>query len=622
MLDSSVRFPACICGVLLRGLIVLGLVGSSAAWAEVRTLYELDLSERQAQVLGVRAAFEEVEGESLTVHLPVWRTGLYRVLDPVGTVSEVRVCDGEGKALDFAQTAKSTWTIQRGSADPGTVVFEYLVYARSLEDRTRDVSSDHVFVNPGLVLVYADSHRDAPVEVSADLPDDWRIASGMDSPGPGRLAAPTYDRLVDSPFELGTFDLVSFEAAGALIQFAIYGTWDGDAQRLEKDVGAIIEAAAAVYGDMPTDRYVFITHSAPGLGGGTEYYNSTVVHTSPDRFWDEEGYADFLGLLAHEFFHLWNVKRFRPAAIARYDYLRENYTDLLWVAEGLTSYYDNLLLARSGVISVEDYRERLAENIDAVVDRPGYGRDSLAHASFEAWTKGYHRGADRGPDKANRTVSFYAQGGLLGLVLDLELRAATGGAHGLDDVMRALYTGFPLDSDGYTYADVHNRVAAFGGEALADRLDGWVLGTELLPVADALATVGWTLGREGDADEEDDRDPEPTLGVRTVADSGGHKVRYVRLDGPAWKAGLNVDDVLIALDDTQLGAELETVLERHEPGDEVRVAFFREGRLRSLPVRLEEALRDHEVRAAESDDAGITERRRAWLGGHDDEDES
>jgi predicted metalloprotease with PDZ domain len=344
------------------------------------------------------------------------------------------------------------------------------------------------------------------------------------------------------------------------------------------------------------------------------------VHTSPDRFWDEEGYADFLGLLAHEFFHLWNVKRFRPAAIARYDYLRENYTDLLWVAEGLTSYYDNLLLARSGVISIEDYRKRLAENIDAVVDRPGYGRDSLAHASFEAWTKGYHRGADRGPDKANRTVSFYAQGGLLGLVLDLELRAATDGARSLDDVMRALYADFPLDSKGYTYVDVRDRVAAYGGDALADRLDGWVLGTELLPVADALATVGWTLGREGD--DEDDKNLQASLGVRTVAEGGGHRIRYVRLDGPAWQAGLNVDDVLIALDDTQPGDGLESLLERYAPGDEVRVAFFREGRLRSLPVRLEEALRDHEVRSAETGVEGLTERRRAWLGGHDDEPES
>jgi predicted metalloprotease with PDZ domain len=577
------------------------------------TRYELDLSERSAQVLGVRAHFDDVTGERLQVHLPVWRTGLYRVIDPVGTVSEVRVSDADGTTLDFRQTAKSTWEITRPTADSGTVVFEYIVYARSLEDRTRDVNSEHVFINPGLVLVYAESHRDSPIEVSADLPEGWRAASGMDSPAPGRLVAPTYDRLVDSPFELGSFDLVEFEAAGALIQFAIYGEWDRNAERLEKDVGAIIKAAAAVFGDMPTDRYVFLTHSAPGLGGGTEYYNSTVVHTKPERFWDEDGYADFLGLLAHEFFHLWNVKRFRPAGIARYDYLQENYTDLLWVAEGLTSYYDNLLLARSGVISVEDYRERVAENVDAVVDRPGYRRDSLAHASFEAWTKGYHQGSDRRADKQNRTVSFYAQGGLLGLVLDIRIRANSEGENSLDDVMRSLYEDYPLDSDGYRYEDIRERVARFGGDALAAELDGWVLGTEALPVAEVLATVGWSLTRD-----DEDEDPEPTLGVSTRDGHGGREITYVRLDGPAWRAGLNVDDVLIAVDAAQIVGDLDEILKRHGVGDSVEVTFFREGRLRTTSVTLDPALRDHEVEPLDNADETVVARRRDWLGGHEE----
>jgi len=613
-LRSAVFFTVCLC---------LG-----AAWpasADVQTRYELDLSERQAQVLGVRVSFEDVEGDTLQVHLPVWRTGLYRVLDPVGTVSEVTVRDGKGAALPFRQTAKSTWEVTRSDAARGTVVFEYLVYARSLEDRTRDVSSDHVFINPGLVLVYADSHRDAPIEVRADLPEGWRAASGMESPAPGLLVAPTYDRLVDSPFELGTFDLVSFEAAGARIEFAIYGIWDGNAGRLEKDVGAIIEAAAEIYGDMPTDRYVFLTHSAPGLGGGTEYYNSTVVHTDPSRFWDEDAYENFLGLLAHEFFHLWNVKRFRPADIARYDYLQENYTDLLWVAEGITSYYDNLLLARSGVISVEDYRVRLADNVDSVVDRPGYGRDSLAHASFEAWTKGYHRGSDRAPDKPNRTISFYSQGGLLGLVLDLEIRSRTGGERSLDDVMRSLYEDFPLGSSGYTYEDFRERVQRFGGETLAEGLDGWVLGTEPLPVGEALAKMGWALGREGEPDEGDaddtQEDVEATLGLSAVSGDGGQRVRYVRLDGPAWRAGLNVDDVLLALNGIRIGDDLEGLLERHQPGKEVEVAFFREGRLRRVTARLDEALRDHVVEPQDESDEATVALRRAWLGGHDDDED-
>ena len=604
--------------MIRRSMILAALLTAflaEPAAAEPRTHYALDLSERHTQVLGVTVRFEDVETDRLRVHLPVWRTGLYRLLDTVGTVSEVSVRDPSGQALPFEQTAKSTWEITRPDAMPGTVIFQYRVYAASLNDRTRDVDADHAFINPGLVLVYEESLRDAPIEITTRLPEDWRIATGLESPAYGRLVAPDYDRLVDSPIEMGTFDLVAFEAAGAVIQFAITGDWDGDAERLEADVRPIVETAARIYGDMPTDRYVFITHSAPGLGGGTEYYNSTVVHTEPERFWDEEGYENFLSLLAHEFFHLWNVKRFRPAGIARYDYLQENYTDLLWVAEGLTSYYDELLLARSGVISVEDYRERLGDNVDAVVDRPGYGRDSLAQASFEAWTKGYHQGADRGPDKANSSISFYAQGGLLGLVLDLEIRGRTGGAHSLDDVMRSLYEDFPLGSDGYTYADVRDRVELVGGGSLAEALDGWVLGTERLPIARALRNVGWTLERE-----EAEDDPVPTLGLRSRSADGGQRVRFVRRDGPAWRAGVNVDDVLLAVNGVRIGDDLDTLLERHAPGEPVALTLFRHGRLRTLEAVLGEALRDHEVEPGDDDDPFVAALRSDWLGGHQEDD--
>jgi predicted metalloprotease with PDZ domain len=598
---------------LLALLVALTVAGPArAAVAEPATVYRLDLSERRAQVLQVSAEFEGVIGRTLDVHLPIWRTGLYRRLDPVGTVSEFRAEAADGTALEVVQTAGSSWRVRRPDGAPGAVTVRYLVDALSLEDRTRDVDADHAFVNPGPVLVYADGYRDRPIEVRVDLPPAWRAATGLAQPEPGVLVAPDYDRLVDSPIELGTFDTVSLEAEGATVELAIHGTWDGDAARLAEDVRAIVDACTDVYGDLPVDRYVFLTHSAPGLGGGTEYWNSTVVHTEPEAFWDPDEYEDFLALLTHEFFHTWNVKRFRPAGIARYDYRAENYTELLWVAEGLTSYYDEMLLARAGLIDEDAYRERLAHNTDAVLDRPGYGRQSLARASFEAWTKGYHPGPDRTPIKANRTVSFYAQGGLLGLVLDLEIRAASANARSLDDVMRSLYRDFPLGSAGYTYADVRARVARAGGAELGERLDGWVLGTEPLPVAEALARVGWTLQRE--RRDPDDGDPAVTLGVATADGDGGQRVRRVDLDGPAWRAGLNVGDVLIALDGERLGDDPDPVLVRHAPGDTVTIAYFRDGRLREAALTLGTARADHELVPDPDAPDAARELRRGWLG--------
>ena len=601
--------------LLLLALVLMGLSLSASA----ETAYRVDLSERDVQQVTIEARFQDVEGDTLDFHLPVWRSGLYLIIDPVGTMSGIEVTDGSGSALPFNQTAKSSWRVQRPNSAAGDVVVRYRIYADSLGDRTRHVDSEHAFLNPAAVFIYADGFREEPIEVSMDLPAGWQAASGMEQPDAGRFVAPHYDRLVDSPIEAGTFDLITFEAAGMTIDYLIEGTWDGDEERLAHDIGAIVEASAKVFESaergLPTDRYLFLLNSGPGLGGGTEYYNSTVVHTDPRAFWDEDRWKRFLGLMAHEFFHTWNVKRFRPAAIDTYDYLDVNYTELLWVAEGLTSYYDEILPVRAGLVSVSDYRDQLANTIGGVVDNPGYGQDTLARASFEAWTKGYHRGADRAADKSNRTVSFYSQGGLLGLVLDLEIRRASNGERSLDTVMSALYDDFPLGNGGFTYGDFRDRLSAAGGGDLGERLDGWVYGTEPLPVAEALESIGWVLGREDISD-----DPvQVSLGLSLRGTPP--VVRYARLDGAGWRAGVNAGDELLALGGNRIGGSLDSLLRRHVPGEEVELALFRDGALKTLSLTLDPVLADHEINVDEDAEERARELRRDWLGGYDEDDE-
>ncbi len=600
-------------------ILSMGCGGLSQSLAANETQYLLDFSERQAQQVNIEARFTEVSGATLDFHLPVWRTGLYLVMDFVGTMSGIEVMDGMGNALPFTQTAKSSWRVQRPDTSVGDVVVRYRLYADSLSDRTRHVDAEHAFLNPAAVFIYADDFRDEPVAVTLSLPEDWRTQSGMEQPEPGHFIAPNYDRLVDSPIEAGTFDLVSFEAGGMTIDFLIHGIWDEDEERLVKDISAIVEAAVEVFATasrpLPTDRYLFMLYSGAGLGGGTEYYNSTVVHTDPQAFWDEERWQGFLGLMAHEFFHTWNVKRFRPASIDRYDYQNVNYTELLWVAEGLTSYYDQLLPVRAGLVPVEDYREQLAESIGGVTDNPGYGQDTLARASFEAWTKGFHRGADRAADKANRTVSFYSQGGMLGLVLDLEIRRISEGDRSLDTVMAVLYDDFPLGGGGFTYEDFRERLAAAGDENLAARLDGWVYGTEPLPLAQALDSVGWVLERE-------DISEDPVQVSLGVSVSGNPPVvNAPRLNGAAWRAGVNAGDELLALDGVRIGSGLNTLLRRYEPNDSVELAFFRDGTLKSLTLTLDPALADYEITVNEDAARRVNEQRKEWLGGYDEEDE-
>lgn len=609
------------CRGLTAALVLIqtvALTSISLSATAQETTYRVDLDERAVQQVTIEARFHDVSGDTLDFHLPVWRSGLYLVLDFVGTMSGLEVSDSRGRSLPFEQTAKSSWRVQKSDSRSSDVIVRYRLYADSLTDRTRHVNADHAFLNPAAVFIYADGFRDAPVEVDIDLPQGWRAASGMEQPNSGRFVAPHYDRLVDSPIEAGTFDLVSFEAAGMTIDFLIDGTWDGDEERLSNDISAIVEASAEVFASaqrpLPTDRYLFLLHSGPGLGGGTEYYNSTVVHTDPRSFWDDDRWQSFLGLMAHEFFHTWNVKRFRPATIDRYDYQNINYTELLWVAEGLTSYYDQLLPVRAGLTTVAEYRAQLAETIGGVVDNPGYSQDTLARASLEAWTKGYHRGADRAADKPNRTVSFYSQGGLLGLVLDLEIRRTSDGARSLDTVMSALYTDFPLGGGGFTYADFRTRLAAAGGDSLAAQLDGWVYDTQALPLAEALDSVGWVLGRE-DTEEEL---VQVSLDVSLRGDPP--VVRFPRLNGAAWQAGVNAGDELLAIDGTRIGSGLQNLLRRYAPGDEVELTLFRDSVLKTLDVTLAPIRADHEITVKEEANANTKQLRKDWLGGFDEEE--
>jgi len=583
---------------LLGALSVLGIAAMARADSPAST-FEVDLSQRASQIAWIEGRFEGLTpGAPLALSFPVWRTGLYRVIDPAGTVSQLTFEDGEGLALTLKRSGTSRW---EGTVPPtGQLHVRYRLYGNSLEDRTRDLDANHAFLNPGAVFPYVESLRDAPVHVQLDLPESWALISGLEACGPDCVVAPTYDRLVDSPLEAGTFTAVEFAAGPVQTTVAIDGPWDGNAERLGTDVAALMTAAADVFGTapLPTNRYLFLLHSGEGLGGGTEYYNSTVVHTDPKAFWDKKRYESMLSLFAHEYFHTWNVKRFRPAPIARYDYEQPTIVDLLWAAEGLTSYYDLLLLRRAKLVNDKRFLEMLGEMVDDVLDHPGYGRQSLAEASEEAWIKGYHRGRDRTPDKRNESISFYAQGGVLGLVLDLKLREATAGSASLDTLMTMLYQDFPLGGPGYDFLAMKARVHALASAELAEDFEGWVYGREPLPVAEALATVGLSLSRkplkEGAATA--------ALGARLREEGGRVSIRDVDRRAPAFAAGLQADDELLAFAGTLVRSkDIEPLLRRHAPGERVPLTLGRRGELLTLPVPLGTAAGAWEISAAEEE---------------------
>ena len=573
----------------------------------------------------VRPAREQV------VSLPVWIPGSYLVREFARHLSALKARQGK-RELTLQQLDKASWLVHcEGSA---TLTLSYSVYAFDPSVRAAFLDADRGFFNgTSLCLRVHDREAEPHAIAFGRLPRDWQIATAMPSGKGGRgYAAPDYDALVDHPFELGRFWRGSFVAYSVTHEFIVSGAWPGfDGERLLADTRRICEAEIAFWHgprararDLPFERYVFMLNAVDEGQGGLEHRASTAL-IAPRRKLPrigmaddaiDDGYVDLLGLISHEYFHTWNVKRMRPTEFARYDYTQENYTELLWFFEGFTSYYDDLLLRRAGLVDDARYLALLAKNVNAVLAAPGRQAQSVAQASFDAWVK-FYRGDENTP---NATISYYAKGALVALALDLSLRSGSGGKATLDDVMRALWSasgGGPIGE-----ADILAAVASIAGprrsKALAAELARWVHGTDDLPLAELLegAGVQW-------------RAQAGTLAQRwglRVAESAltGVKVTHVLRGGAAERAGLNAGDELIAaegwrlrrLDDALALQALQPKAGRKSSPVELLVSRDqRILRVSLMPPASDEGGASVQLAVDVAADAPARALRRAWLAG-------
>lgn len=551
--------------------------------------YRILLDRPQTQTFRVNMLIVDVPDPQIEVQLPTWRPGRYVILDPASEVRRFAATDGDGRPLELRKLDKSTWEIRTGASEDNhrDILIEYEIYANELNLRTRHVDASHAFIDGSCAFMLYAPRRDRPALVSVRAPTAWKASTGLVSQDDQTFIAPNYDILVDSPFEIGTHEVLQFQVDGVAHEIAIWGEGEWDAERLRRDFADIVREQASIFGDLPYDRYVFQLHVQPGIGGGTEHYNSTIMQTRPSSFETPDGYRGFLGLVAHEFFHTWNVKRFRPAGISRYDYSSENYTRSLWVAEGTTSYYDDLTLARVGLIEVDDYIKRLGNSIEGLRSRPGERVQSLEDSSFDAWIK-FNR---PGPDRDNTTVSFYSKGALASLVLDTEIRSRTNGNKSLDNVMRMLYQRFPLGGPGYTPEDLIAIASAIAGADLNGVFVSYISGTDPLPLEDSLAYLGMELYEkpiEQPWDKEDGREPGPDrayLGINVGGGSAGARVSSVLEDGPSFEAGIIADDEILAINERRVDSGSFKNAERTlVPGDPVEVTLFRREQLLTISL--------------------------------------
>ncbi|HEX2021122.1 MAG TPA: M61 family peptidase, partial [Candidatus Thermoplasmatota archaeon] len=516
--------------------------------------YALAMPEPETHLFHVEMAFEPREGRP-RIAMPAWAPGSYLVRDFARHVQDVEASDGRGRALAVARIDKQTWEVDARGAR--RVVVRYRVYANELSVQTAHLDATHGFANGPAVFAYVVGRKEEACELVVRPFPGWRVDVALRETGRGRFAAPDYDALADAPLEIGTHRRLAFRAAGVRHRIALYGRGNEDERRVVEDLRRIVEEEAALWGGLPYDDYLFIIHLTDRGSGGLEHRGSNV--SLVDRFTFQPGkkYEDFLSLEAHEFFHTWNVKRLRPAALGPFDYAKESHTTLLWAMEGVTSYYDHLVLARAGLLTEARYREFLGETITKLLQQPGRLKLSLAESSFLAWIKLYKQDANW----VNTGVSYYLKGELVAMVLDLEIRRRTRGRRSLDDVLRALYEEYPFDGPGIPEARLGGRD---GWRETLERVTGvswrafWrrhIEGTDEVDFDRALRVVGWRVRpvrRDDDAEKKREKGDYAAagawLGVETKEVERRLRAAQVLVGSPALAAGVSPDDELVALD--------------------------------------------------------------------------
>jgi predicted metalloprotease with PDZ domain len=554
-------------------------------------------------------------GAELELFMPVWTPGSYLVREFSRNLESVSAVDPAGASLRIAKTRKNRWRIATGGAD--RTVVRYRVYAAEMSVRTNWVSDDMGFLNGAATFLAPVGDLARPHEVSLALPPGWRDSitalPAHPSGQPHRYLAPSYDALVDSPILLGNPVVRSFDVGGVRHRLAQAGdTGLLDADRAAGDVARVVEAQRAFWGGLPYRAYDFLSVHVDGASGGLEHLDSTLLLSSPWAMSRRLDYARWLGLVSHELFHAWNVKRLRPVELGPFDYENEVYTPSLWLAEGVTSYYGNLLLARAGLIDRDEYLASLSGEIRSVETGPGRAVQPLALSSFDTWIKFYR------PDENsnNASVDYYDKGAVVGFLLDAEIRRATEGQRSLDDVMRLAY-GRYAGERGYRAEDVRRAAEEVAGRELGGFWRDFIDGVAPLDYGAALDYYGLRLvPRKEGTGERAGGESEAHLGLEARDESGRLRVTKVARGGPAWQAGVQPGDELIAIDDRRVPLDgLDKALARLKPGARASLLVARWGRVRAIAVVLGQAPGDRfELEVAIGASAAQRAHLDAWLG--------
>lgn len=594
--------------------------------------YRIWPSDPGAHLYEVRLSVADPDPEGQEFAMPAWIPGSYMIRDYAKHVVGARA-EADGREVELTKLDKSRW---RAAPCDRELTLVLDVFAHDESVRGAHLDATHAFFNGTCVFPAVVGQESEPCELEIAAPEapfgkGWRVATSMrpvsaDEYDFGTYTAADYAELIDHPVEIGELSIGEFEAGGIAHAIAIRGKTRVDMARLCHDLQTVCEEQQSLLGvPRDLDRYLFLLN-APGSGyGGLEHRWSSALICGRDNLparGDEnvsEEYRTFLGLVSHEYFHLWNVKRMKPAAFTPYDLSTETHTGLLWVYEGITSYYDDLALVRSGIIPVESYLEVLGRTVTSVIRGQGRRRQSVAASSFDAWTKFYKQDANA----PNAIVSYYTKGALIAMCLDLKLRTETEGRTTLDDVMKAAWSRWGESGEGMPEDGFEKLCIEVSGLDLQDFFDATVRGTGELPIEPLLKShaVDYHLRRsaggkdKGGKRAEDGNLPSVWLGGNLGTRNGRTVFLAVHNEGPAERAGVSPGDELVALDGLRINiAGCEARTRRYRPGDRSELTVFRGDELISLRLRWQEAPADTcYLELAEDADDELVSRRDAWL---------
>ncbi|MEW8318446.1 MAG: PDZ domain-containing protein [Candidatus Thiodiazotropha sp.] len=565
--------------------------------------YKLVFFSAQAHLFEVELSIAEPDPDGQRVYLPSWIRGSYMVRDFARNIVSISAFSGDQPVL-LEKLDKQSWRAEAVSAELRIV---YRVYAHELSVRSAHFDTLHAYFNGSSLFLTVAGQEERPCRLTILAPADsyaehWRLATGMpaqqvDGLGFGDYLCDDYEALIDHPVEVGEFTELEFNLEDRRHRFVISGIHHADGERLCGDLRRICQEEAALFGELPITDYLFLLQVVGDGYGGLEHRNSSSLMISRDDLPNQgdeavaEGYRRLLALCSHEYFHLWHVKRITPEIFLQQGTAAEVYTRQLWIFEGITSYYDELVLVRSGVIDRKAYFEMMAETVTRVMRGSGRRTQTLEESSFDAWTK-FYKQDENAP---NAIVSYYAKGALFALLLDLTIRLRSDNGLSLDHVMRELWQRYGRNSAGIAEDGFERLVAEVTSLDLQPLFDLGVRSTRELPLAEALAEFAIELHLLPAANSEDMGKvvteppkalaPKPVLGAKWKQREKRIRLLQVFGGGGAQLAGLSAGDEIVALDGLNMsGKQMEKYLARQQQGASVELHFFRRDELRVISL--------------------------------------